>query len=394
MGIRQRLAHWLDPPEQRSMSSWDLLKAGMAGWGIADASGQIVTHKSAEHAVSTISACVQGIASALASQPAYVYVWQGDRRVEAPAHPLQRLISRGPNQHQSWSDWLEQMVSGALLRGNSVSEIIVDNAGRLTELRPLSWDMVSIVQLPGDRVAYDISNERTGGTRRLLQSEIYHLKDRCDGDSRVGVSPLERCAGVVGQAQAINHFASAMWKNGVSPSGSIQVEGKLGSEAFAQLQARWRELYAGPDAAGRALVLDQGAKWQQIGIAPDNAELLLSRRFTCEEIARLFGTPPIMVGIWDNASFTNSEMASRWYASHTLAPWARKIELEAKRSLFSREAAVNHELVIDLSDMLRGSPLERAQAAKLAVEGGWLDTDEIRQQENWPPRGAAPEPVP
>jgi HK97 family phage portal protein len=394
MGLRQRLAHWLDPPEQRSLTSWDLLRSHAGGWGISDASGQVVTPASAEHAVSTVSACVQGIASALASQPAAVFVWQGDRRVEAPAHPLQRLIDRGPNQHQSWSDWLEQTVSGALLRGNAVSEIIVDNAGRLSELRPISWDMVSIVQLSGDRVGYDISNERTGGTRRLLQSEIYHLKDRSDGDSRVGVSRLTRAAGVVGSAQALNEFTGSMWRNGVNPSGSIQLEGKLGPEAMAQLQERWRQLYSGPRNAARALVLDQGAKWQQIGVAPENAELLMSRRFSCEEIARLFGTPPIMVGIWDNASFTNSEMASRWYASHTLAPWARKIELEAKRSLFSREAAVNHELVIDLSDMLRGSPLERAQAAKLAVEGGWLDTDEIRQQEDWPARGAAPEPTP
>ena len=89
------------------------------------------------------------------------------------------------------------------------------------------------------------------------------------------------------------------------------------------------------------------------------------------------------------ASFTNSEQASRWYASHSLAPWARKIEQEAKRSLFSAAAAVNHERVLDMSDLLRGSPLERAQANKLAIEAGWLDPDEVRQQENWPPRGAA-----
>jgi phage portal protein BeeE len=69
------------------------------------------------------------------------------------------------------------------------------------------------------------------------------------------------------------------------------------------------------------MILDQGATWKQIGIAPENAELLMSRRFTCEEIARLLGVPPIMVGIWDNASFTNSEQASRWYAS----PLARSV---------------------------------------------------------------------
>jgi HK97 family phage portal protein len=315
--------------------------------------------------------------------------WEGDRRVEAPNHPLQRLIDRGVNEFLSWSDWLESTMASVLLRGNALSEIRLDNAGRLAGLIPIRWDLVSVVDLPGGRIAYDISSE-TGGSRRLLRSEVLHLKDRSD-DGRIGVSRLHRAAGVIGSAQAINAFASSMWKNGVHPSGTIEVAGKLSTESHDQLADRWRRLYSGTRNAAAAIILDQGATWKQIGIAPDNAELLMSRRFTCEEIARLFGTPPIMVGIWDNASFTNSEQASRWYASHTLAPWARKIEAEARRSLFSSEAAVNHQLVLDMSDLLRGSQKERWESNKLAVESGVLDPDEVRQLENWPPRAATSE---
>jgi HK97 family phage portal protein len=183
-----------------------------------------------------------------------------------------------------------------------------------------------------------------------------------------------------------------LFKNGVNPSGTIQLDGKLSPEGFSQLQDRWRQLYGGARNAGAAMILDQGAKWQQLGINPDSAELLASRRFSCEEIARIFNTPPIMVGIWDNASFTNSEQASRWYASHCLQPWVQKIQREAKRSLFSAEAAINHELSLDMSDLLRGSQLERWQANKLAIESGALDPDEVRQLENWPPRPAGTTP--
>jgi HK97 family phage portal protein len=391
VSLRQRLARWLDPaPEERSLTSWDFLKAGVAGWGVAPDSGEVVTHLSAEHSVATIFACVQGIASATASLPAMVMRWEGDRRVEAPSHPLQRLIDRGPNENQSWSDWLEFMMASVLLRGNALSAIVTDNAGRLSELLPIRWDLTSVVDLPGNRVAFDVSNERTGGTTRLLRSEVFWLRDRSD-DGRVGVSRLHRAAGVVGAAQAINAFSASLFKNGVNPSGTIQLEGKLSPEGFAQLQERWRQLYSGSRNAGAAMVLDQGAKWSQLGINPDNAELLMSRRFSTEEIARLFGVPPIMVGIWDNASFTNSEQASRWYASHTLAPWARKIELEARRSLFSDP---NLALVLDMSDLLRGSQLERWQANKLAVESGVLDPDEVRELENWPPRAAGATPAP
>ena len=73
-----------------------------------------------------------------------------------------------------------------LLRGNAVSEIAVDARGALVGLLPVSWDMLSIVELPGGRIAYDVS-EATGGTRRLLPEEVFHLRDRSD-DGIVGVS--------------------------------------------------------------------------------------------------------------------------------------------------------------------------------------------------------------
>jgi HK97 family phage portal protein len=314
--------------------------------------------------------------------------WEGPRRLEAPSQPLQRLIDRGPNEQQTWSDWIEWTMSSVLLRGNAISEIRGDARGRLTGLVPIRWDLVSVVDLPGDRLAFDISNERTGGTRRLLRDEVFWLRDRSD-DGRVGVSRLHRAAGVVGSAQSINAFSSSLFKNGVNPSGTVELDGKLSPEGFAQLQQRWKQLYSGSRNAGAAMILDQGAKWKQLGINPDNAELLMSRRFTTEEIARLFGVPPIMVGIWDNASFTNSEQASRWYASHTLAPWVQKIQREAKRSLFSDSST---ELTIDMSDLLRGSQLERWQANEIAVRSGVLSPEEVRELENWPPRPGGAEP--
>ena len=129
MNVRAAWSALWSTPERRDLS-WDLLRAGHAGWGVADASGQVVTHRSAEHGLATVLGCVQGIASSIASLPAYVYRWDGKRRVLAETHPLQRLIDRGPNRHQSWSDWLGWVLAGCLLRGNSVSR----NRGR----RPLA----------------------------------------------------------------------------------------------------------------------------------------------------------------------------------------------------------------------------------------------------------------
>jgi HK97 family phage portal protein len=380
MGLLRRLVDRLDPIETRAAySSWEALQSG---WASADASGQVVTPASAEHAISAVGACVDVIAGAISSLPAYVMRWDGVRRVEAPTHPLQRLIDRGCNGTQSWSAWLSWTMGQVLLRGNAVSEIVTDQRGALIGLLPIPWDEISVVELPGGRIGYDIDTPR----RRLLPDEVLHLRDRSD-DGVVGVSRLQRAAGVIGSAQALNLFTAAMFKNGVNPSGAVLAEGKIGPVERQQLRDNLKQMFQGPSNAARVLVLDQALKWQSISVSPEDAELLQSRVFSVSEICRIWGVPPPLIQEYSHNTFTNSQEASRWFASNTLQPWVVRIQQEARRSLFTADAAVTHELRLDMSDLMRGSPLERWQANKLAVESGVLDTDEIRLQEGWPPRG-------
>jgi HK97 family phage portal protein len=375
---------WL--PERRAREvSWDLLQAGALA--VADASGQVVTPQSAEHAISAVGSCVNVIAGAISSLPAIVYRWAGDRRVEAPSHPLQRLIDRGPNATQSWADWLELTVASVLLKGNAVSEIATDGAGRLVGLLPIAWDMVSIVELPGGRIGYDVTDP-AGGTRRLLPEEVWHLRDRSD-DGITGVSRLVRAAGVIGSAQALAAFTAAMWQNGIHPSGAVEADGRIDATQRTFLKENLRQMFAGPKNAAKVLILDQNLKWKTLSVSPEDAELLESRKFIVAEVCRVFGVPPPLVQDYSHNTFTNSQEASRWFASNTLTPWVTKIQLEAKRSLFTAASALDHELTLDMSDLLRGSPLERWQANEIAVRSGVLDPDEVRLQEGWPPRSAA-----
>ena len=142
-----------------------------AGWGVADASGQVVTHRSAEHGLATVGACVQGIASAIASLPALVYRWEGDRRVEAPYAPA-AAPDRPRAEPASVVGRLARADDGQrpAARQRASAEIIIDARGALVALLPIRWDCVSIVELPGGRIAYDVTDDARGGTRRLLEA--------------------------------------------------------------------------------------------------------------------------------------------------------------------------------------------------------------------------------
>jgi HK97 family phage portal protein len=163
----------------------------------------------------------------------------------------------------------------------------------------------------------------------------------------------------------------------------------MADEAFERFRRQVQEEYAGLRNARKILVLEGGASWDSVSFSPEDAEMLASRRFGVEELARLFGVPPPMVGDLSHGTFTNSREAARWFATFTLTPWARKIEAAMGAALFgSGETGMSIE--VDLSGLLRGDAEARWQSHKIAVEAGILEPDEIREVEGWGPRKAKP----
>jgi len=386
MGILTRIAGFF---EKRSISSRDpeLYRA----FGGLDLGSQIVNPRTAEN-LSTVLACVGAISSAMASLPAYVYRTMDNGREIDERHAVARLIATGPNQHQTWADWIEWTMASVLLRGNALSEILTDERGSLVALKPIPWEFCAVQLLPNGRLVYDVNEITsvyggTGGTRRLLQDEVFHLRDRTD-DGLIGRSRLQRAAAVVQAGMSIQTFANALYSNGVNPSGALEVAGHLSAEQFEQLRKRFSEVYSGSSNAARAMVLDQGMTWKQISINPEDAEFLASRRFTVEELARLFGCPPPIIGDLSHGTFTNTETVGRWFAQHTLSPWIRKIESEFTRSVFSEATRRTHKLEIDMSGFLRGDPEARWKSWEIAVKNNILTVDEIRGEEGWNPRPA------
>jgi HK97 family phage portal protein len=383
MGIMQRLAGALGY-ERRGAG------IGVDGWptaGTISSAGYSVSASLAEN-LSTTTACVNAIASALASLPPFVYRLANDGRAEDPAHPVARLI-RAPNAFQSWPDWIELTMGEVLLQGNALSIIESDVAGNPTALVPVPWQNVSVQLLPSGRLAYDVMTYQapfggTGRPQRLLADQVFHLKDRGD-NPYVGRSRISRAPEVLGNALALQEFNGAMWKNQATPCGAIEIESGLTQPHFDRLREQFSQRHTGAHNARNVLILDNKAKWTPLSVSPEDAEVLASRRFSVEELARLFGVPAPIIGDLSHGTFTNAETTGRWFAMFTLAPWCRKLEAEFSRSVF---ATPDRHLEIDLSGLQRGSYAERWQANVAAVDAGILDANEVREAEGYNPRPA------
>lgn len=339
--------------------------------------------------LAAVFACVQAIASAIAALPCYVYRETEASRVIDSTHPLQILIRTGPNMHQSWPDFIEWWVASVLLTGNGLVQIESDTAGGLVALNPYPWDRVNVQLLSSGRLKYECTDQSGayGGFARLrtfLQDEVIHLRDRTD-DGVIGKSRLARAASVLGTAMATQEFASASMANGMRPAGSLSFDEKLSADQRNEIRGQLQQNFTGPSNSGKFLVLDGGAKFAAISMTPEDSELLESRRFSTEELARIYQVPPPVIGDLTNGTFTNSETAGRWFAQFTLKAWVKKLEAVLARSLFTLEELRTHSIEFDMSDLLRGDPETRMKTNILAVAGGILTPNEAREVEGWNP---------
>ncbi len=377
-------------PEQRAGSTF-----GFATGYPITSTGSPVTPWAAEN-LATVVACVQAIATGLATLPATVYRVEGDGRVEAPNHPVSRLI-RAPNEHQTWPDWMEWALAQALLWGNALSVVESDGAGRPTALIPVPWQNVTVTRLQSGRLAYDVVLYQTpwGGTgqpRRFLDTEAFHLRDRSD-DGYVGRSRISRAPAVIQAAAGLQTYSTAVWDNAATPSGLVTAPANITSDGLRRLRAAFTDRYVGAANAKTVVVVDTETKFTPMSVSPEDAEVLASRQFSVIELCRLFNVPPPIVQDYSHSTFTNASQASTWFATNTLTPWARKIEAEFSRSVFADPNGAFH-LEIDLSGLVRGDFASRWLANVQAVQAGILTVDEIRAQEGYAPKPADAPPPP
>ena len=339
--------------------------------------------------LAALQACVNVIAGSIATLPAFVRRREpGGALVEAPEHPVSRLISAGPNPWQTWPEWLETWIGSALLHGNGLSRIDVDDAGQPVALVPYAWGAVTPLLLGSGRLAFDVTDPAlaggTGQKRRLLQDEVLLLKDRSD-DGLLGRSRISRSSTVLRQALDLQDRSGYALNNLAAPSGIFELPAAIKPEGMKRISEHFSQGHTGAPNASKVLFVDRDTKYTPTTpISPVDAQVLESRAFSVIEVCRLFGVPSPLANDLSHSSFTNSETAGRWLAIHTLRPWIAKIEA-AFQAVFAPHDRGVYVLSIDLSGLLRGADEARWQSYQIAVQNGILTPNEVREAEGYNP---------
>lgn len=302
---------------------------------VADFRDLQVAREGAAIGLSATWACVQLIAGTIASLPCMVYRTDANGvRSVARDHPLYFVLHESPNYDLTAVDFWELMAASIELHGNAYALMERTDAGRLIALHPIRPDIVKARRGRDNGIEY----EWTENGRRVVKpgDEVLHIRGPL-GDALSGASTLSVCRSVFDDALSSESAASAMFRNGVNPSGilSTKPEVRLTKEQRDDLERLLAEKYQGSVRQGRPMLLDNGLTWSQLSINPHDAEMLESRKFSGEQICRLFGVPPAMVGFGDKASNwgTGKEVDVLGFQKFTLRKRLKRIEQSVLKQL-------------------------------------------------------------
>jgi HK97 family phage portal protein len=347
--------------------------------GAGPAAGVLVTESTAL-SVSAVFACVRNLAEDEAKLPFIVYRRLNPRGKERlPGHPLYRMLHDSPNPEMSAFDFRQAITACAVLWGGGYAEIERDNSGLPLNLWPIEpWRVVMRRDRAG-ALYYDVDS----GKARLTPDDILHIKG-FGTDGVVGMMVAKCGRESLGLTMAAQRFAAGFFGNGARLSGILEHPNKLSPTAHKNLKESFKEDHVGPDRSHGFAVLEEGAKWHQTSAEPNEAQMIETRQFQIEDVARWFRMPPHKIQHLLRSTFSNIEHQSIEYVQDTLMPWFVRWEQESKRKLVSAsESDVFAEHLVD--GMLRGDSQARANALHIMRQDGIISGDEWRELENMNP---------
>jgi HK97 family phage portal protein len=338
----------------------------------------------------TVYRCVGLLSTIIAGCPLRTYRDPG--KVEVfPA-----ILDRGNNamvytQYELW----ELIIAHLCLWGNAyVRKIRNPDTDLIVDLQPIHPERVSVKRDNEGNKIFEIKRTDPGPSQPIIFTdyEIMHIPGM-GYDGLKGLSPIQLAARTFGTAMAGDKLAAKFFSKGSVLSGIIKVRAPLADQTQADaIRSRWIQRMGGTANAGEVAVMDAATEFQPLTIEPDSMQFLESRRWQTNEIARMFGIPPHLVGDVEKSTSwgTGIETQNTGFVSYTIAGWTNRIEQRVSREVI---ATRKQFCEFDLDRLLRGSMSERFAAYTQGITAGWLTRNEARIKENMQPLDGLDDPI-
>jgi HK97 family phage portal protein len=322
--------------------------------------------------LSVVFGCVRLLADSVSTLPIATY-----RIGERDPIPTPPLLQRPSADFPEFSDWAWAVMASLVLRGNCWG-VISDRSG--PGLLPAQVDL-----LDPDAVA--VSNEegrwvvRVGGYEQD-RADLWHVRAFPWPGQLEGLSPVRYARESIGLGIAAEKYGARFFGDSAIPSGYLYSDQRIGDERMAQINAQWQ---ASKQGRRGTAVLSQ-VKYQNLSIAPEEAQFLGTIKANVATICRLYGVPPGMMAgseLGGHEDYSSPEQRATDFLTFTLRPWLHRLE-RAISSLLPR----TQQAKFNAGAMVRADLKTRYEAHAIALASGFLTVNEVRELED---RGPLPE---
>lgn len=332
----------------------------------------------------SVRTVVQFLARNIAQLGLAMYERIGDtdrRRVQD--HPLAALLQR-PNPNATRYRFIDSLVHDFAIYGNAYWLKTTDKG--LLRLPPTmvfpdgdDWMSPAKFKVRGN------SGEKIIPAHQIVYFRGYGL------DRDIGISPLEALRRTLREDWNAGEMRDQIMRNGARMSGYLQRPEnapKWSEDARDRFRKSWQSQYTGTGSgSGGTPILEDGMTFNPVSQTAKDLQYIEARKLTRQEVASAYFIPPPMIGILDNATFSNITEQHKMLYQDCLGPWLTMITEEIELQLIPdfEPAPERFYVEFNLREKLTGSFEERADAIQKSVGGPTMTVNEARALDNRPP---------
>ncbi len=340
-------------------------------------------HINAKNALQTtaVFACVRLLSESIASLPLFLYRKTETGKEKATDDPLYSVLHDVPNPETDSFQFWQAFVANMLIYGRGYAEAVRNNAGQVVQMWNITTPYVR-VQRNSETQELEYVVTPSGEEQFILRKDQIFRVDWFSMDALNAFKPLELAQNAIGLGEAAEEFASDYFKNGANVGGIIEYPDVMEGDQLEQYKKDTKKEYSGLSNAARLLFLEQGSKFQKVTDSPQESQMLETRKFQVEEVARFYNVPLHMIGDLDHATFSNIEQMSLNYVIYTLRPYLVRIERAITAQLLMPQEQTLYFPKFSVEGLLRGDYKSRMDGYAVARQNGWMSANDIRELED------------
>ncbi len=299
---------------------------------------------------------------------------EGERNEEQEGHYLTKLLTERVNSYMTTFDWKNLMMFHWGITGNAISAIVRNRKNEPVELLPIDPHEIVEVKLEKGVKIWVIGANKL----EIKDDDMFHISGP-GWDGVMGRNPIEAHRSVIMTSKHLNTFIESFFVNGAHLKHVLETDNILDDDEYNNLTTSWHEMYAGPQNAGKTVILENGVKIKPVSLNPaDAAYLQISGNIT-KTVANIYRLPLYLFNEFkEGAQYENVESQDLAFIKYAIGPMTIKWEEEIKRKLLPRNSKFFGRF--DLFSLARGDMKSVSEYANRFFVVGALNQDEMRER--------------